>query len=154
MIRRSLWFPLLALAASAVIAGAPAARPKGSAPDAGPDIWSGMVQGRDGGAKICTVGFVLRDGECVCAPFCRGVECGDDGCGGSCGICVKGSHCGADMHCYPCKPKCPQGRGCADDGCGRACMVCPFELTCDQRSGACVVPGTAPERGAPAPSKH
>lgn len=34
------------------------------------------------------------DGGCkVCKPDCEGKECGDDGCGGSCGICSPDKHC-------------------------------------------------------------
>ena len=32
-------------------------------------------------------------GVCVCAPTCGGVECGEDGCGGLCGLCDEGNAC-------------------------------------------------------------
>jgi hypothetical protein len=36
----------------------------------------------------CEPGFLCEAGECVeCIPMCDGMECGDDGCGGSCGTC-------------------------------------------------------------------
>ena len=34
------------------------------------------------------------DLDAVCAPDCDGKECGDDGCGGSCGTCAPASYCG------------------------------------------------------------
>ncbi len=37
-------------------------------------------------------GGVCSDGAC-CAPDCDGRECGDDGCGGTCGACEDGAEC-------------------------------------------------------------
>ena len=38
------------------------------------------------------------DGECVsCTPDCTDKECGDDGCGGSCGECSDGTECMPDI---------------------------------------------------------
>jgi agmatine/peptidylarginine deiminase len=37
------------------------------------------------------------DGSCL--PVCDGIECGDDGCGGSCGACAPGEACSADGLC-------------------------------------------------------
>ncbi len=34
-----------------------------------------------------------------CIPDCAGLECGDDGCGGSCGVCVSGEQCNASGIC-------------------------------------------------------
>ncbi|MBM4371496.1 MAG: hypothetical protein FJ098_07565, partial [Deltaproteobacteria bacterium] len=40
-------------------------------------------------------------GECVaCEPDCAGLQCGDDGCGGSCGACPAGSACAWDGQCH------------------------------------------------------
>ena len=33
------------------------------------------------------------DAPDVCTPVCEGAECGDDGCGGECGVCYWGSPC-------------------------------------------------------------
>jgi hypothetical protein len=38
-----------------------------------------------------------------CTPECGGLECGDDGCGGSCGACPSDSSCNAGL----CKPTAP-----------------------------------------------
>jgi hypothetical protein len=48
-------------------------------------------------------------GECIdCVPDCTDLECGDDGCGGSCGLCEDGFACVWDGQCYenPCNDEC------------------------------------------------
>ena len=47
--------------------------------------------------KSCDDG--CEDGEClvVCEPLCDNKECGDDGCGGSCGDCSQGWNCQASQ---------------------------------------------------------
>jgi hypothetical protein len=53
--------------------------------------------------STCPENYKCADGECVgCDPDCDGKECGDDGCGGSCGECEP------DLHCenYRCVPGC------------------------------------------------
>jgi hypothetical protein len=57
-----------------------------------------------------------------CLPLCDGKQCGDDGCGGSCGACAENEACGADGQCM-CAPSC-EGKTCGDDGCGGSCGVC------------------------------
>ena len=48
----------------------------------------------DGGVeKICVLG------ACVCEPDCDGKECGDDGCGGTCGSCADDDACTLDESC-------------------------------------------------------
>ncbi len=48
----------------------------------------------DGGVeKICVLG------DCVCEPDCDGKECGDDGCGGTCGSCADDDACTLDETC-------------------------------------------------------
>ena len=53
----------------------------------------------------------------VCVPDCLGKQCGDDGCGGSCGECPTGQACQDDGTCLGCTPECA-GKACGDDGCG------------------------------------
>ena len=74
----------------------------------------------------------------VCTPDCSGKQCGDDGCGGLCGVCpepepkytcIKGT-------CF-CTPQC-EGWECGDDGCGGSCGECDEGLLCD--CGKCVEP--------------
>ncbi len=66
-----------------------------------------------------------------CTPSCLGKDCGDDGCGGSCGSCPAGTSCQI-YRCQPtssCTPSCA-GRQCGDDGCGGSCGSCPVNYTC------------------------
>ena len=66
----------------------------------------------------------------TCAPQCEGKQCGDDGCGGSCGGCDIGLVCEAGQ-CIagPCVPAC-QGKDCGPDGCGGECGACPEGQGC------------------------
>jgi len=65
--------------------------------------------------------------ELTCLPACEGRDCGDDGCGGTCG---SGFYCGgaaAPGLCLDDGTCCLQqclGRFCGDDGCGGDCGVC------------------------------
>ena len=70
----------------------------------------------------------------VCIPQCRGLECGDDGCGGECGPCRDGFDCA-------------EGR-CVESTAGD--LDCPAVVECINRSGgaptavaACIESGTA-----------
>jgi hypothetical protein len=61
-------------------------------------------------------------GSAPATPLCTGKQCGDDGCGGSCGTCAGGLACQAGA-CVACAPSC-EGKACGDvDGCGGACDV-------------------------------
>lgn len=60
---------------------------------------------------------------CACIPACDNRrQCGDDGCGGSCGTCPPNHLCLADGRCK-CVADCT-GRQCGDDGCGGSCGTC------------------------------
>ena len=53
-------------------------------------------------------------GQCICQPQCDGKDCGDNGCGSSCGTCDAGKECSADGICedsvtVECPPKGPYG---------------------------------------------
>ncbi len=69
-----------------------------------------------------------------CVPSCDGKECGDDGCGGSCGSCEVGEVCLPSHDC--CSPDC-EGRACGHDGCGGTCGLCPEGFACGQE-GMCL----------------
>jgi len=105
---------------------------------------------------------VMLDTPDVCVPNCAGPddgpkECGDDGCGGSCGACINNCDpCGAmggpfedpDL-CMPegicaqvCCPICCDDLECGDDGCGGACGMCGdseicMQNHCEPDDGAC-----------------
>ncbi len=55
----------------------------------------------------CPVGEVCQNARCVCVPHCQKKECGDDGCGGSCGTCSGLKTC-QNGHCV-CQNQCKQG---------------------------------------------
>ena len=74
-------------------------------------------------------------GECVlCVPDCAGKECGDDGCGESCGSCPEGWPC-QDGICV-CTPECV-GKECGDDSCSGSCGACPADYSCNP-AGQCI----------------
>ena len=66
----------------------------------------------------------------VCAPACLGKECGNDGCGGLCGLCP-----GENAKCIQgecvCTPDCGC-KQCGSDGCGGNCGECPDGNGCQQ----------------------
>lgn len=66
----------------------------------------------------------------ACVPSCDGKQCGDDGCGGSCGTCPTGSVCQSNTCVASCVPSC-SGKQCGDDGCGGSCGTCPTGFACD-----------------------
>ncbi|MFH1529378.1 MAG: hypothetical protein ABIK09_01445 [Pseudomonadota bacterium] len=70
-----------------------------------------------------------------CTPECEGLQCGPDGCGGSCGSCPGGYACDQHGYCL-CAPQCV-GKVCGPDGCGGQCGFCPGGDVCNYL-GACV----------------
>ncbi|MFH1531243.1 MAG: hypothetical protein ABIK09_11005 [Pseudomonadota bacterium] len=63
------------------------------------------------------------DGACIaCVSDCTDLECGDDGCGGSCGLCEEGFACVWDGQCSPL----PCNDGCT--GATPAAIFCGLEL--------------------------
>ena len=119
-------------------------------------------------APNCGPGTTLQDGECVaddpgdrcgpgtelvgdvcvpildsgtCVPDCLGRDCGDDGCGGSCGACDDPARPQCDTATGLCVAVCiPQcaGRDCGDDGCGGICGTCNADATCQDAAGKCL----------------
>jgi M6 family metalloprotease-like protein len=69
---------------------------------------------------VSTIGDTITFRVCLSPPDCGDRVCGDDGCGGQCGICDGGFRCG-DGQCEPCSC---EGRVCGDDGCGVSCGTC------------------------------
>ena len=70
-----------------------------------------------------------------CTPKCLGLECGPDGCGGTCGDCPAGVDCEPQGYCA-CQPYCA-GHDCGSDGCGGSCGQCPADLSCSS-NGQCI----------------
>lgn len=65
--------------------------------------------------------------DSTCQPQCGFFECGDDGCGGVCGVCPEAAPECVDGFCETaCVPDC-DGLECGTDGCGGECGTCPNE---------------------------
>lgn len=77
-------------------------------------------------------------------PSCSGKECGDDGCGGSCGDCILGYAC-QNGDCV-CVPKC-DGKECGPDGCGGSCGDCLPGAGCQGGICECIPNCTGKECG-------
>lgn len=76
-----------------------------------------------------------------CVPNCDGKACGDDSCGGTCGLCGVDQACGSSFTCGPlnCVPDC-NGRQCGSDGCGGSCGNCTkSDQYCIDSTGKCKV---------------
>ena len=90
--------------------------------------------------------------DLICIPDCFGKECGDDGCGGSCGWCPAGIICNPNGLCINGDPPDCDGKVCGPDGVGGSCGNCPCDgcgpgqTECD--SGQCIAPQT-PGNGCP-----
>jgi alkaline phosphatase len=68
--------------------------------------------------------------ECItCTPNCAGKDCGDNGCGGSCGTCQTGQTCTSGLCQATCIPNCT-GKDCGSNGCGGICGTCQTGQTC------------------------
>lgn len=72
--------------------------------------------------------------ETPCLPYCEAKQCGDDGCGGSCGECADEQDICLEGECV-CLPNCV-GLECGDDGCGGVCGDCPVGWFCDGQNCA------------------
>ena len=96
---------------------------------------------KDGGAETAAVDSEGSDSGTpdVCTPHCEGKECGDDGCGGSCGDCAVGYECVAGA-CEEseCVPDCIVVEDDEEylsecgtpDGCGGTCDECEPDDVC------------------------
>ncbi len=95
---------------------------------------------------ICTQhanSYCDANGKCGCHADCTGKECGDDGCGGSCGVCPANEECNhGQCTCLDDKPRCngvccPKGDICYGQGCctPKSCEEQGFE--CGQQSDGC-----------------
>lgn len=91
--------------------------------------------------QVCVEGG--QTGNLCCSPSCGSKECGDDGCGGSCGECDPGcplpTICDSGVCLATCEPLC-DGKECGDDGCGCPCGECDDGKPCTDDScvdGAC-----------------
>ena len=63
----------------------------------------------------------------ICAPDCDGKQCGDDGCGGTCGACGGGLRCVDEPTCHPIPYVCVGHAECEVIPVGERCEL-PFEV--------------------------
>lgn len=76
----------------------------------------------------------LGDTELACPVACAQSECGEDGCGNSCGVCSEPQQVCIDGSCV-CVSDCA-AKECGPDGCGGTCGDCGCGESCD--GGACI----------------
>jgi hypothetical protein len=77
-----------------------------------------------GGTKVCF------NNQC-CTPNCTGKDCGDDGCGGTCGTCTEGFTCDASNKCY-CATCCQSSDECTFQN---LCFAAPTLPQCNAATG-------------------
>ena len=85
---------------------------------------------------LCWTAAACGSEDSKCEPQCDGKQCGDDGCGGTCGACAAGTACSVDQ-CVPCEASC-LGHMCGPDGCGGDCGACGEGQVCDALSLLCI----------------
>lgn len=79
----------------------------------------------DAGSDLSAQDLPSEDSTVPCQPDCTGKECGDDGCGQSCGKCPEVAPlCVAFKCALQCNPDC-EGKECGNDGCDGECGQCP-----------------------------
>lgn len=94
----------------------------------------------------CAEDETCTDGACVvaCVPDCEGKDCGDDGCGDSCGSCGEDYVCDDEGACVStCVIDC-EGKECGGDGCGGECGACSGDSVCNP-DYQCADPLSCPE---------
>lgn len=90
----------------------------------------------------------------ACVPECSGKQCGQDGCGGTCGTCAGIRTCSGSGQCQACAPgtgqhcMCPSGiessQTCMSDGSGFGpCSPCPSPTCTPGQSMSCTCPNEA-----------
>ena len=76
-----------------------------------------------------------------CQPNCSGAQCGDDGCGGTCGDCAEGQDCTGGQCVTPCQDECADGdKGCDSNTpwlCSKAKTGCFAKLAGEACEGTC-----------------
>lgn len=123
----------------------------------GPGCCSG-TRCLDMGIRECPAGHTcvpeaggMNGDKCLpcdaCVPDCTGRQCGQDGCGGTCGTCEGAARFCVDGQCVMGDPPMCDGKMCGADGMGGSCGSCPdgWECTgglCSPVGGGCGDLGT------------
>jgi hypothetical protein len=90
-------------------------------------------------ALLLIVLVLLKKSDDSCTPNCGNKQCGSNGCGGTCGTCVKGVTCGDDGVCGgavgphgggddTCNPPCATGSVCVDGHCASSGDTCTKDM--------------------------
>jgi len=99
--------------------------------------------GPDSLYSVCAFGTDCSDcgprNPADCVPRCEERNCGDNGCGGTCGECAEPETCMGGT-CSVCTPDCSDAT-CGDDGCGGSCGECTGSAVCSR--GTCRTPDCA-----------
>ncbi|MFH1530580.1 MAG: hypothetical protein ABIK09_07585 [Pseudomonadota bacterium] len=104
--------------------------------DAAPDL--GLADAIPDASEELLPSDVLPETD-PCLPDCAGKQCGEDGCGGSCGGCMRPWAC-QEGTCV-CQPDCTD-KDCGGDGCGGLCGECMGRNeTCQGGVCACAADG-------------
>ncbi len=114
---------------------------------------SDAIDPGDSDATTPEGGSETTDDTVACVPYCVGRDCGDNGCGGSCGECKGDAAPYCDKVAGKCSAMCVPdciGRNCGPDGCGATCGECEGETEGEaecEAFGRCVAKGwtCAPE---------
>lgn len=110
------------------------------------DVAQGDCTGPD---KVWTFNKFCSSLTCDCVPDCAGAQCGDDGCGGSCGTCDDGVACtddacvGRTCESVPNNANCDDGlfctgtETCSANGCSSSGNPCAEGLVCNEDTDTC-----------------
>ena len=117
-----------------------------------------LGKGPEGDGEDCLqAGKTCVDGACICIPQCEGKECGDDGCGGSCGTCPATAPCMSGFSCvagkctgFPIPGCCVADKECDDQDkcttdkctankCGHVDICCDSDLECNDFDDVCTI---------------
>ena len=87
--------------------------PVGALAKCGPNGQQQVCEEADTGCRVwvsapCPEALTCVQGACTCLGSCANKSCGDDGCGGSCGVCTGGETCSGSGECV-CTDACPLG---------------------------------------------
>ncbi|MGM0574784.1 MAG: agmatine deiminase family protein [Myxococcota bacterium] len=95
--------------------------------------------------KVCGVGETGRTCVEPCVPDCSGKQCGDDGCGGSCGACPPDSTCDEARQCVEATDPSPDAEGGTPDAGDDVSE--PDAAGSDDTAGGQDVSGSGPDTG-------
>jgi len=130
----------LGLAWSGLALLCPACGTSGAATDVAGSDEHDVVDTVEATSALPDISLDERRDEPTCVPDCYGKICGDDGCGGTCGMCDPGAECwndGTDCA-FVDYPDC-EGKVCGDGGFFGTCGTCEFgECSADQTECVCV----------------